>query len=76
MKLKKRPSVAKRIFSAGLSAVMLCLSPVSALARTTEEVQAEQEQLEQERLELKISWRPLEKTKLKSRSIRRPCRIR
>ena len=52
MKLKKRPSVAKRIFSAGLSAVMLCLSPVSALARTTEEVQAEQEQLEQERLEL------------------------
>lgn len=49
MKLKWKPGRAKRCISALLAATLLVLTPVSVAARTIEEVEAEQAELEQER---------------------------
>ncbi|MCI9552622.1 MAG: peptidoglycan DD-metalloendopeptidase family protein [Acutalibacter sp.] len=57
MKLKYHPSFAKRLVSFLMALCLLQLTPVSVLARTTEEVEAEQRELEQERdqLEAKLA---------------------
>lgn len=52
MNIKQRPSRSKRVISGLLAVLVVVLMPMSALARTMEEVEAEQAQLEQERQEL------------------------
>ena len=51
MKIRK-PSLKKRLFCGLLSAVMLVMMPMDAMAKTISEVEAEQAQLEKEREEL------------------------
>lgn len=52
LKLRRRPGNASRALCMLMAAVLLMLTPAPALARTTEEVEAEQAQLEAERQEL------------------------
>lgn len=51
MKIRK-PSLKKRLFCGLLSAVMLVMMPMDAMAKTISEVEAEQAQLEKERQDL------------------------
>lgn len=59
MKLKRRPGRAKRLVSGLLAALVVTFTPVSVLARTAEEVEAEQAQLEQEHKELQAKLEQL-----------------
>ncbi len=59
MKLAWRPGRARRALCGLMAAVMVALTPVPVLARTTEEVEAEQAQLEAERQELQAKLEQL-----------------
>lgn len=59
MKLQRRPGRAKRLVSGLLAALVVTFTPVSVLARTAEEVEAEQAQLEQEHKELQAKLEQL-----------------
>ncbi len=59
MKLRCRPSRAKRFVSAALAVMVMAFTPVSGLARTAQEVEAEQAQLEQEHKELQAKLEQL-----------------
>lgn len=59
MKLKRRPGRAKRFVSGLLAVLVMAFTPVSVLARTAEEVEAEQAQLEQEHKELQAKLEQL-----------------
>lgn len=52
MKPKRRPSRARRVISGLLAALFVTLTPMPVLARTIDEVEAEQAELEAERKEL------------------------
>lgn len=59
MKLKRGPGRAKRFVSGLLAVLVMAFTPVSVLARTAEEVEAEQAQLEQEHKELQAKLEQL-----------------
>ncbi len=59
MKRIGRPSKARRVISGLLAALFVALTPLPALARTMDEVEAEQQQLEAERQELQAKLEQL-----------------